>query len=204
MPSIPFGSCSLTLPNIKENINCETARIPVSISDSAFSSVTCSLLVQIQIIYKSSIISLAESQGAHKPIALKLQIERGEFMDASWDSKFYCSLVFPTLNRISTSSVVGVNPQWNHMVILNDPAFLQLLTFTCEVYRKTDLMDEYIGSAEFAFSHNGQDAGEVIQILLKVLNHLSLMISSWIRRTSLLWCISLYNLFTVALCSPPR
>lgn len=178
--SQPFGTCQISAATILSMNNEQSHVVPVTITDPDFASVSCSLTIRIQKVSIHATFSLpVEMPFTHVPVATKLEITRGEIQDTDWNARYYGKLVFPNRDVFVTDPVLGITPGidyqvgitivWKKAVILKEPALKQL-TCTFELYRKTETLDVYIGSAVCNYSRPKHDIGNVNIIRVDVWN----------------------------------
>lgn len=140
-----FATASVSSEDIVSNRYGESAQLSLQITDHAFDSVICSLLIQIQRVYKDTKFSVPKSISL-SPCLLLMTIKRAEITIEDWNSQYRCRLVLPNKDCCLTDPVLGITPSWNQLVYINDIKYIQNLRFSIELYRRGEVFDTYLGS----------------------------------------------------------
>ena len=110
----------------------------------------------------------------HVPSALQLTIKKAELENYPLQARSYCVLYFENLSILKTvslpssspcaNSYIPVSTDWNYSVIVNNSFLMGNVSFTLDVFRETDMLDELIGSGVLVYNPKNDRTGGVISL----------------------------------------
>ncbi|KAK8827572.1 hypothetical protein WA577_007119, partial [Blastocystis sp. JDR] len=160
----PFATYTIPSKELRHAVYQSPRSVLLSVLQPAFSSCQCSLSIRIQTIFPKSSFSIPFllQKERHVPSALQLTIKKAELQNHPLQARSYCVLIFENMSVLKTEALPSDSPYWNHSVIANDAFLMSSVSFTVNVFRETDMLDELIGSGVLVYNPKNDRTGSVV------------------------------------------